>query len=102
MMKKRNLLSSTLLATALFTGAFLASGSALACDAMGPSKHMGELVSVDPDKQTFTIRDAQSRSPITFDATQEIITGLKGFAGSLMVNYEENDAGGLNAVGVTF
>jgi len=96
-MNKRNLFSGILLAGALF-----ASGSALACDAMGPSKHMGELVSVDPDKQTFTIRDAQSHNPITFDATQEIITGLKGFAGSLMVNYEETDGGGLNAVGVTF
>jgi hypothetical protein len=59
-------------------------------------------VSVDASKHTFTIRDAQSSSPITFVATQEIITGLKGFAGNLMVNYEENDKGGLNAVGVTF
>lgn len=96
-MNKKNLIGGILLAGSLF-----ASGAAMACDAMGTNKHMGELVSVDPGKQTFTIRDAQSRSPITFDATQEIITGLKGFAGSLMVNYEENDAGGLNAVGVTF
>jgi len=96
-MNKRNLFSGLLL-----TGALFASGTALACDAMGPSKHMGELVSVNPDKQTFTIRDAQSHNPITFDASQEIITGLKGFAGSLMVNYEETDGGGLNAVGVTF
>jgi len=101
-MKKRNLLNGSLLAATLFTGALLISGSALACDAMGPSTHMGQLMSVDAEKQTFTIRDAQSSTPITFDATQEIITGLKGFAGNLKVNYEENDAGGLNAVGVTF
>jgi hypothetical protein len=63
---------------------------------------MGQLMSVDAAKHTFTIRDAESSSPITFIATQEIITGLKGFAGSLMVNYEENDDGDLSAVGVTF
>ncbi|HHI94560.1 MAG TPA: hypothetical protein ENK04_13785 [Gammaproteobacteria bacterium] len=96
-MYKKSLLSGVLLAGALFT-----SGAVLACESMGPSTHMGQLMSVDATKHTFTIRDAESRSPITFAATQEIITGLKGFAGSLMVNYEENDNGSLNAVGVTF
>jgi len=96
-MFKRNLFSGIFLA-----GTMLASSAALACDAMGPATHMGPLMSVDASKPTFTIRDAQSSSPITFVATQEIITGLKGFAGSLMVNYEEADDGGLNAVGVTF
>ena len=96
-MKTRNLF-----ATALLTSTLLASGAVLACDGMGPSNHMGQLMSVDASKHTFTIRDAQSSSPITFVATEEIITGLKGFAGSLMVNYEENDKGALKAVGVTF
>jgi len=100
-MKKRTLLGGALLAASL-TGAMFASSSVSACDAMGPSTHMGQLLSVDSTKQTFTIRDAQSNNPITFDASEEIISGLKGFAGNLMVNYEENDAGGLNAVGVTF
>lgn len=86
----------------LFLATLFGASAAQACDAMGPSTHMGSLMSVDAAKHTFTIRDAQSSSPITFVATQEIITGLKGFAGSLMVNYEENDDGGLNAVGVTF
>lgn len=86
----------------LLSGAMFASGAVLACDGMGPAKHMGQLMSVDAAKHTFTIRDAQSSSPITFVANQEIITGLKGFAGSLMVNYEETDKGGLKAVGVTF
>ncbi len=96
-MYKRNLLSSILLASAMF-----ASSATLACESMGPATHMGQLMSVDVTKHTFTIRDAESSSPITFIATQEIITGLKGFAGSLMVNFEENDDGDLNAVGVTF
>ena len=92
----------TLLASALLLGSLFISSAALACDAAGPSTHMGKLMSVDAGKKTFTIRDAQSSGPITFAATDEIITGLKGFAGSLMVNYEESDEGGLNAVGVTF
>lgn len=91
----------TLLASALLMVSLLVSGAALACDSMGSSAHMGQLMSVDANKMTFTIRDAQSQSPITFAANSEIITGLKGFAGSLMVNYEESDAG-LQAVGVTF
>ncbi len=96
-MYKQNLLGIILLAGTLF-----ASSAALACESMGPTTHMGQLMSVDATKHTFTIRDAESSSPITFIATQEIITGLKGFAGSLMVNYEENDDGGLSATGVTF
>lgn len=96
-MNKRNLFSSILL-----TGSVLASSATLACEGMGPAKHMGQLVSVDAAKHTFTIRDAQSSSPITFVANEEIITGLKGFAGNLMVNYKEDDKGGLKAVGVTF
>ena len=96
-MNKQNFINGVLLASTL-----LISSSVLACDGAGPNTHMGQLMSVDASKHTFTIRDAQSSSPITFVATQEIITGLQGFAGSLMVNYEENGTGGLNAVGVTF
>ena len=96
-MNKRFVLITSLFLTTLF-----GASAVQACDSMGPSTHMGSLMSVDAAKHTFTIRDAQSSSPVTFVATQEIITGLKGFAGSLMVNYEKNDDGGLKAVGVTF
>jgi hypothetical protein len=91
----------TLAITFLFVSLF-ASSAVLACDAMGPSKHMGQLMTINTEKSTFTIRDAQSQSPVTFNANSDILTGLKGASGSIMVNYEENDAGGLNAVGVTF
>jgi hypothetical protein len=93
---------TTILTIALFLGTLFGANATLACESMGPSTHMGSLMSVDAGNRTFTIRDAQSRSPITFVATEEIITGLKGFAGSLMVNYKEGADGGLNAVGVTF
>jgi len=73
-----------------------------ACDAAGPNTHIGKVLSVDPQKMTFTIRDAQTSSPITFIATNsEIIDGLKGTSGMVTVNYEE-DGNDLTAVGVTF
>lgn len=100
-MTKRNTLRNTLAFT-LFTASLFVSGAIFACDAMGPATHMGQLMSVDATKNTFTIRDAQSQSPITFAANGDILTGLKDASGSIMVNYEENDAGGLKAVGVTF
>lgn len=88
-----------ILATALVLS--MAAGATFACEGMGPSKHVGQLLTVDATKHTFTIQDAQSRSPITFTANNEIIDGLKGYSGNLMVNYTEDDAG-LTAVGVTF
>ena len=73
-----------------------------ACDAAGPNTHIGKVLSVDPQKMTFTIRDAETKSPITFIAeSSEIITGLKGANGMITVNYEE-DGDDLTAVGVTF
>jgi hypothetical protein len=73
-----------------------------ACDAAGPSTHIGNLVSVDAKKMIFTIRDAQTNSPITFSTEkEEIIQGQKDAKGSIMVNYQE-DGDELTAVGVTF
>jgi len=80
----------------------LASGSVMACDGMGKSTHAGQIMSIDAAKHTFTIRDAQTQSPITFTANDEIMTGLQGASGSIMVNYTEEENGDLNAVGVTF
>lgn len=97
---KRKILQRTLI-TAVLAGALFITGAALACDSAGPSTHIGQLLSIDKDTQTFTIRDAESRGPITFSANAEIITALQGFAGNLMVNYQEGDMG-LTALGVTF
>jgi len=73
-----------------------------ACDAAGPSTHIGQVMSIDEKKMTFTIRDAQTRKPIMFIASNsEIISGLKSANGMITVNYEDED-GDLMAVGVTF
>ena len=74
-----------------------------ACDAAGPSTHIGTVKSVDASSKTFTIIDAQTRMPIKFVANNEIIDGLKEAKGSVMVNYEQMDGSSdLKALGVTF
>ena len=74
-----------------------------ACDAAGPSTHIGTVQSVDASGKTFTIIDAQTRMPIKFVANNEIIDGLKDAKGSVMVNFEEMEGSAdLKAVGVTF
>lgn len=90
---------TTLIGVAL--AATLFSASTLACDAMGPSTHMGQLMSVDPANNSFTIRDAQSGGPITFSADADVLKALKAHSGNVKVDYEENDAGN-KAVDVSF
>jgi len=90
----KSLFVSTLLLLPVFTWA---------CDGAGPSTHIGMVQSVDASSKTFTIIDAQTRMPIKFVASNEIIDGLKDAKGSVMVNYEEIEGSdGLKAVGVTF
>lgn len=95
----KKLIAKTLVAgTLLFTPLVI-----WACDAAGPSTHVGTVKSVDASSKTFTIIDAQTRMPITFVANNEIIDGLKDAKGSVMVNYEEVDGSSdLKALGVTF
>jgi len=63
---------------------------------------MGQLMSIDPAKSTFTIRDAQSGGPITFSADADVLKALKAHTGSVKVNYEEDETGNNTAVGVSF
>lgn len=94
-MKIRKLLNSVLFLS------MLSPALLWACESAGPDTHIGQLMSVDAKGKTFTIQDAQSRSPITFVANNEIIEGLKEANGSIMVNYKETEDQ-LTAVGVTF
>ncbi|WP_455221479.1 hypothetical protein [Kaarinaea lacus] len=97
-MKKLSL-TKTILATLLLIAPVIT----WACDAAGPSTHIGTVQSVDASSKTFTIIDAQTRMPIKFVASNEIIDGLKDAKGSVMVNYEEMDGSSdLKALGVTF
>jgi hypothetical protein len=95
-MNLKSILSGLALATVV-----VASSSVWACDMAGKSTHVGSLMTVNAKQSTFTIQDAQTQSPITFAANEEIIQGLKDASGSIMVNYKE-DGDTLTAVGVTF
>ena len=100
-MKVRSMKVTTILTAAALASALFTSSALWACGAAGKSTHIGSLMTVNAEQSTFTIQDAQSRSPITFAANHEIIEGLKGASGSVMVNYTE-DGDKLTAVGVTF
>lgn len=87
----------------MFVSALFVPVMSWACDAAGPSTHIGTVKSVDASSKTFTIIDAQTRMPIKFVASNEIIDGLKEAKGSVMVNFEEVDGSSdLKALGVTF
>lgn len=75
-----------------------------ACDAAGPQTHVGNVISIDAAKMTFTIKDAETRDSITFVAdNSKIINSLKSAKGSIRVKYEDiDDSVNLKAVGVTF
>ena len=96
-------MAKKILISSLLASALLLPVTIWACDAAGPSTHIGTVQSVDASSKTFTIIDAQTRMPIKFVASNEIIEGLKDAKGSVMVNYEEMEStSGLKAVGVTF
>ena len=86
---------------AVLMGASLLPLGAFACEGMGPNVHVGNVVSVDAKKHTFTIKDAQSQSPVTFVASDDIITALHDMSGMVRVNYTKSEEQ-LKAVGVTF
>ncbi|MFQ5803203.1 MAG: hypothetical protein ACE5JQ_09945 [Candidatus Methylomirabilales bacterium] len=44
---------------------------------MGPNGHIGEALKVNPSAQAIQIRDAQTGSPLTFQATAEQLSGIR-------------------------
>ena len=43
------------------------------CSALGPNKHMGFLLDINESSKSFIIHDAESDSPITFQADDTIL-----------------------------
>jgi len=78
------------------------STNVFACGGEASGKHIGSVLKVNAGNSTFTIRDAETNSPITFNADKSIMGEIKNASGRIMVNYEENDDGALNAVAVSF
>jgi len=86
----------------LASAAIMSSSAVFACGGEASGKHIGAMLKVNSAKSTFTIRDAETSSPITFNADADIMKEVKSVSGRIMVNYEENDEGALTAIGVTF
>ena len=65
-----------------------ASSIGLACTAAGPNKHVGVVLAVSSGDNSFTIRDAETNSPMTFEATGSILKELK-VQDQVVVTYKE-------------
>lgn len=63
-----------------------------ACDAVGPSRHVGVVTKIDPKAGTFTILDAQMRKPMTFIAEKTILDALK-LNSNFMITFREEGQG---------
>jgi hypothetical protein len=79
----------------------VSSATTLACEAAGPATHVGNILKVDSDKNTFTILDAQSVSPVKFQATTDIMEKVISASGTAFVDYEV-DGSNLVAASVLF
>jgi hypothetical protein len=73
----------------MLTGA----GQLWACSAAGPDKHVGPVTAVDQQAGTFTILDAEKRTPITFVASKQVLSHAAAAKGSVIVRFEQADGG---------
>ena len=80
---------------------FVLAAPTWACEAAGPSTHVGKVLKIDEGKNTFTILDAQTVSPITFEASDEILSKVGDATGTAFVDYSV-DGLVLTATDVTF
>ena len=74
---------------------FSISTSTWACTAAGPSTHVGNVLTVDLEKNTFTILDAQNVSPVKFQASEDIMEKVVNATGTAFVDFEVD---GINLV----
>lgn len=54
-----------------------AAGPAAACEMAGPNTHVGAVLTIDGSRAGFTLRDMQTRRPITFLASPELLAGVR-------------------------
>ncbi|HHM04937.1 MAG TPA: hypothetical protein ENJ19_04230 [Gammaproteobacteria bacterium] len=88
MMSRKNSIAAVLGLILLSAG-----GPASACEVAGPNKHVGKVMAIDTKAGTFTLLDAETRSPITFHASTDLLRQVGHAMGQVMVSYEEKAAG---------
>ena len=64
--------------------------SVLACSSMGPTTHVGRILSFDLEKSTFTILDSETVSPVTFNADEKIMQQITQAKGMAMVDFTDD------------
>jgi len=74
---------------------FSISTSTWACTAAGPSTHVGNVLKIDLENNTFTILDAQTVSPVKFQASEDIMEKVVNATGTAFVDFEVD---GINLV----
>ncbi|HEY5593695.1 MAG TPA: hypothetical protein VIL61_00870 [Nitrospiria bacterium] len=93
-MKKRSWVAAVILAVFVLGSVT----TAWACKSAGPNKHVGSVTAIDAKAKTFTIRDAETDHPMTFEATDKILNEIK-INDRVMVGYKE-EAGKMIAVDI--
>ena len=74
----------------VFVASMVFSLGALACQAMGPTTHVGRILSFDLEKSTFTILDSETVSPVTFSADEKIMQQIAQAKGMAMVDFTDD------------
>lgn len=62
----------------------------LACSSMGLTTHVGRILSFDLEKSTFTILDAETVSPVMFNANEKIMQQIVQAKGMAMVDFTDD------------
>lgn len=83
-MKRQSLVAAVILAVFVLGSVTIT----WACKSAGPNKHVGSVTAIDAKAKTFTIRDAETDHPMSFEATDKILKGLK-VSDRVMVGYKE-------------
>ena len=84
----------------LALAALLASSTTLACSAMGPKTHVGNITEIDRNQHTLTIMDAETQQPITFSVDNKQLLALNSSSGQVIVRYRDGDNGKLVATSI--
>lgn len=75
---------------AVFVVSAALSFTVLACSSMGPTTHVGSILSFDLEKSTSTILDAETVSPVTFNADEKIMRQIVQAKGMAMVDFTDD------------
>ncbi len=79
----------------------LAPPLAWACGGPESTAHVGSVIEIDGSLSTFTILDAESGSPISFRASDEILQALERLGDMIRVQFEDR-GGVLHAIAVKY